>query len=107
VSTKENVAILVRLYIIYIASPEAEEKITLEFKSLIVKLQEQNNTVFLQWIPAHCNFNGNEKADFLAKMGSKKKQHINHVSHQSIKTHIKGISEEKIPGGIIWKAIQL
>ena len=34
------------------------------------KLQLESNTVTLQWLPGHCDIEGNENADSLAKKGS-------------------------------------
>ncbi|XP_059489242.1 uncharacterized protein LOC132204637 [Neocloeon triangulifer] len=45
---------------------------SLNFKKALVKLREKNYELSLQWIPSHTNIHGNELADALAKMGSKK-----------------------------------
>jgi ribonuclease HI len=39
----------------------------------------------LQWVPSHCGLLGNEKADYLAKLGSHKKQPPNRISFHSAK----------------------
>ena len=43
----------------------------------------------VQWIPAHCNINGNERADKLAKEGSKKMQKEKSTSLSEEKNKIK------------------
>ena len=52
-------------------------------------------TTSMQWIPAHCNIAGNEKADSLAKCGSKMIQETDPTSYQEIKTIIKRKQKEK------------
>jgi hypothetical protein len=43
----------------------------------------------LQCVSSHCRLLGNQKADYLARMGSHKKQTPNRISFHSAKTHIK------------------
>ncbi|XP_064648747.1 uncharacterized protein LOC135500960 [Lineus longissimus] len=45
--------------------------------------------VVLQWIPAHCNIKGNEKADHLAKEGSQLHQSDLSLTYKEAKTNIK------------------
>ena len=45
----------------------------------------------LQWVPSHCGISGNEKADNLAKQGSRDNQTNNPVSIQETTTIIKSI----------------
>ena len=49
----------------------------------------QGNNVVLQWIPAHVGITGNEKADSLAKAGSKLPQLHTHTSYNEAKTRLK------------------
>ena len=42
-------------------------------------------TVVLQWIPAHCGISGNERADRLAKSGSKQLQPLSTSTYQEDK----------------------
>ncbi|KAK7108155.1 hypothetical protein V1264_015944 [Littorina saxatilis] len=55
----------------------------------------RKSTVVLQWIPAHCGISGNEKADELAKNGSKMEQPNHCQSYREAKTLIKHRWKEK------------
>ncbi|GFR58676.1 ribonuclease H1 [Elysia marginata] len=59
-------------------------------------LLKQN--IEFQWIPSHCGIPGNERADRLAKEGSKQDQTTESFSYQEVKSVIKGIYSER------WKA---
>ena len=58
---------------------------------LYKKLQEvsRNRRVALQWVPAHCGIQGNERADQLAKAGAQLEQPQSKLSYQEKKTIIK------------------
>jgi ribonuclease HI len=45
---------------------------SLIFKKSLAKIREQNRQLEIQWIPSHCDIMGNDKADLLAKAGTKK-----------------------------------
>ena len=45
--------------------------------------------ITVQWIPAHCDLVGNERADKLAKSGSKMEQTNHTVSYREAKTLVK------------------
>jgi hypothetical protein len=47
-------------------------------------------------LPSHCSLQGNEKADYLAKLGSHKKQPCNRISFHSAKTHIKAAVRSQV-----------
>ena len=49
----------------------------------------------LQWIPGHCNLQGNERADRLAKEGARKEQPENPCSYSNIKRILKSKSREE------------
>ena len=50
--------------------------------------------VTLQWIPGHCNINGNETADKLAKIGATKPQKIPPCTQNTIKQILKNNEKE-------------
>ena len=47
-------------------------------------LEDYNITLFIQWIPSHCNIPGNERADTLAKKGATKEQSSKPVSQATV-----------------------
>ena len=49
----------------------------------------------IQWIPSHCNIEGNEVADRLAKEGGNLPQEDYLVSYEEVKTIIKGNYNKK------------
>ena len=51
-----------------------------------LQLLPQECTVVLQWIPAHCGIPGNERADRLAKSGSKQLHFLPTTIYQEAKT---------------------
>ena len=51
-----------------------------------LQLLPHEYTVVLQWIPAHCGIPGNERADRLAKSGSKQPQAMSTSTYQEAKT---------------------
>ena len=55
----------------------------------------KTNTVVLQWIPAHCNVQGNEMADTLAKDGATKEQTDKSTTYSEAKTIIKAKHNRK------------
>ena len=55
----------------------------------------QNHQVTLQWIPSHCDVQGNEKADILAKEGSTKDQVDKSTTYKEAKTIIKAKQHTK------------
>jgi hypothetical protein len=61
---------------------------TLECTRLLVWLNTRNKHVTLQWVPAHCNIYGNDKADKLAKEGNKIKQDKKKLSYNAVKSHV-------------------
>jgi hypothetical protein len=85
-----------------IASSKTQERMVLECKNKIIAFTKEGIRIQLQWIPAHCNIHGNEKADYLAKLGSKKKQYINPTSYKSIKSHINGAVKRYVKN--TWKS---
>ena len=56
-----------------ITKAENCDELTLTFKQNLVMIRMQQKQLQLQWIPSRCKIPGNEKADALAKLGSKKK----------------------------------
>jgi ribonuclease HI len=71
-----------------IASSEEVDREVKLCKIQLLKLKNENKEVVLQWVPSHCNLHGNEKADYLAKRGSKMPQFTKGLTYQSVKSHI-------------------
>ncbi|GFR91624.1 Gag-Pol polyprotein [Elysia marginata] len=87
-------------YIIFCDSQAAlqslEQTPTDQLSEAMAPLLKQN--MEFQWIPSHCGIPGNERADRLAKEGSKQDQTTESFSYQEVKSVIKGIYSER------WKA---
>ena len=64
-----------------------EETISLSLK--LSNLSKDVQKLQLQWIPSHCNIVGNEKADILAKEGSRGDQTEHPSTYQEARTVIK------------------
>ena len=60
-----------------------------DLRLALIKLRETAKEVTLQWIPGHCDIEGNEKADTLAKSGAESMQFENLVTHEEKKTAIR------------------
>ena len=61
-----------------------------EIQRMLTQIKSLGKTIILQWIPAHCGIQGNEKADILAKKGSKIMQKEKQkLSYESIKQIVK------------------
>ena len=63
-------------------------------QSLNKLLTSYDVQVTLQWIPGHEDVSGNERADRLAKEGSKKEQYEKQCSYQTVKKMIKNNSKK-------------
>jgi ribonuclease HI len=73
-----------------ITKAENCDELTLTFKQNLVMLRMQQKQLQLQWILSHCKIPGNEKADALAKLGSKKKPPLSSsLPYHSAKAWIK------------------
>ena len=88
-TTNSNIIILsdCRAALQSLQSEARDEVVEIIFRNL-GQLQT-NNTLALQWIPAHCGLFGNEEADRLAKDGSSKPQPPAKISFQETKTLLK------------------
>ncbi|GFR69231.1 ribonuclease H [Elysia marginata] len=64
---------------------------TVRRKLLMAKVGE----LTLQWIPGHCNIEGNERADNLAKLGSGLDQEETTITYQEAKTMIRMAAGER------------
>lgn len=68
-----------------------------EIQEIIKSIQEKNKKIAIQWIPAHCGLDGNEKADFLAKKGTKIKQiGKTSMSYFAVKRLIRNIFQKEL-----------
>jgi ribonuclease HI len=56
-----------------VANEESQNKNIILARYEIKSLQTKGVKVMLQWVPSLCGLLGNEKADYLAKLGSHKK----------------------------------
>ena len=85
-TTNSNIIILshCRAALQSLQSEARDEVVEIIFRNL-GQLQT-NNTLAMQWIPAHCGLFGNEEADRLAKDGSSKPQSPAKISFQETKT---------------------
>jgi hypothetical protein len=54
----------------------------------------KNTNAILQWIPAHCGIPGNERADYLAKEGSRRSQENRVISYAEAKTILRQSQRE-------------
>jgi ribonuclease HI len=79
-----------------VANEEYKDKKIVLARYEIKSLQTKGVKVILQWVPSHCGLLGNEKADFLAKLGSHKKQPPNRISFHSAKTQIKAAVRSQV-----------
>ena len=62
---------------------------------VIAQLKNYSKIISLQWIPGHCQISGNEKADFLAKKGTKiPLASTPQLSYQSVKLYVKSAIRE-------------
>jgi ribonuclease HI len=61
-----------------------------ELRAILAQLCQNFQKVAIQWIPSHCNIQGNENADRLAKEGGHLPQEDYLVSYEEAKTLIKG-----------------
>jgi ribonuclease HI len=52
-----------------VTNEESQDKNIILARYEIKSLQTKGVKVMLQWVPSHCGLLGNEKADFLAKLG--------------------------------------
>ena len=76
-----------------IQNPKKEDldQLTMSLRAL----SEHYKKVVLQWIPAHCNIKGNEKADHLAKCGSKKEQSDLSLTYKEASATIKAATKTR------------
>jgi hypothetical protein len=80
-----------------VANEDSQDKKVILARYEIKSLQTKGVKVMLQWVPSHCGLLGNEKADYLAKLGSHtKKQPPNRISFHSAKTHIKAAVRSQV-----------
>jgi hypothetical protein len=63
-----------------------------DLSDLIDQLEDLNQSyqkVVIQWVPAHCQIRGNEKADKLAKQGGALQQEDTGLTYEVAKSYIK------------------
>ena len=61
----------------------------------MVQIYSHFEKAVIQWIPAHCDIPGNERADRLAKEGGSKEQTDKSLTYLEAKTNIKNSYNEK------------
>ncbi|KAK7097552.1 uncharacterized protein [Littorina saxatilis] len=57
--------------------------------SALTNLQQSTEQTVIQWIPSHCNIQGNEEADRLVKEGGQLPQDEQEVTYEEAKTIVK------------------
>ncbi|XP_070180464.1 uncharacterized protein [Littorina saxatilis] len=70
-----------------VQNPRNKELNTLA--SALTNLQQSTEQTVIQWIPSHCNIQGNEEADRLAKEGGQLSQDEQEVTYEEAKTIVK------------------
>jgi ribonuclease HI len=82
---KKNVVLLIDSVaaIQAVANEDSQDKKVILARYEIKSLQTEGVKVVLQCVPSHCRQLGNEKADYLAKMGSHKKKSRHSIEYHS------------------------
>jgi hypothetical protein len=77
-----------------ISSPESQNSIIAEIRTLVHGIQRNCEVMFL-WIPSLCDLLGNDKTDELAKAGASMKQPVNKIPLHTVKAHLAVSVKEK------------
>ena len=92
--TKPNVVIFTDALSVFSKLQIPRQKDLSEVETALVDLAAQTNLI-LQWIPAHCGIQGNERADRLAREGGQLEQEDRYTTDTDEKTIIKTLSKKK------------
>ncbi|XP_064645142.1 uncharacterized protein LOC135498689 [Lineus longissimus] len=87
--TKRNIVILTDALSVLKSLQNPRKEDNNDLLKALKDLYSSRKKVVLQWIPAHCNVKGNEKADQVAKEGGKKDQCDLSLSYSENKTELK------------------
>jgi ribonuclease HI len=95
---RKNVVLLIDYVAVIqaVANEDSQNKKVILARYEIRSRQTKGVKVMLQWVSSHCGLIGNEKADYLAKMGSNKKQPPNRISFHSVTAHIKAAVRSQV-----------
>ncbi|CAM1291536.1 Uncharacterised protein at_DN0735 [Pycnogonum litorale] len=85
---------MLRFLIIAFDNPFSKTDLVYNIQVLLIQIHEGTNSVFFQWVRAHCGIGGNEQADLMAKRGVTMKTKIcyNKIPKSFVKAKLRKIN---------------